>query len=407
MKSTIRARWTRPLLIYALITAVSATVLVIAAGRQPALGPGMDAYTTVYETPQSPGYWGVITNWDGQWFRLIAESGYPVALPAEDGQLVQNAWAFWPLYPLTVGTLMSATGLPFSVAAWSMSICCGALAAVAIDRLAMPRLGAFGAGALVACTFSFVSAPVLQTAYPESMALLLVVLSLSALQRRRYTVVAGLVLALSLTRPVVLPMAGAIAVHGAHRWWLDRQEEEEFPRRSRFALLALCIWCASLLGLWPLIADRVTGERNVYLRTLDAWPVNQRNGGVVGGWLGEIFQGSLLGWSAVICLLTVGVLVARRGAAAWSPELRGWMVLYPIYLVLSTRPSSSIIRYALLTLGPFWPLPELSLLTSDRVRRLLAWLVLCALMTVGVMAQYWWVTNVFTIDVAPSEQPFP
>ena len=38
-----------------------------------------------YPTPADPGYNTVMTGWDGQWYRVIAEHGYPAVLPASAG----------------------------------------------------------------------------------------------------------------------------------------------------------------------------------------------------------------------------------------------------------------------------------------------------------------------------------
>jgi len=39
----------------------------------------------------------VITAWDGQWYQLVAEAGYPTHPPTYAGGVSQNTWAFLPL----------------------------------------------------------------------------------------------------------------------------------------------------------------------------------------------------------------------------------------------------------------------------------------------------------------------
>ena len=54
--------------------------------------------------------------WDGQWYRVIAEEGYPRVLPrVGHGGIDMNPWAFFPVFPLTAGAIMTVTGLPFVV----------------------------------------------------------------------------------------------------------------------------------------------------------------------------------------------------------------------------------------------------------------------------------------------------
>ena len=70
--------------------------------------------------------------WDGSWYREIAENGYPVPLPVDPstGAVSQNAWAFYPAFPLLSRLLMSVTGLGFPVVASTLALVCGAGAAV-------------------------------------------------------------------------------------------------------------------------------------------------------------------------------------------------------------------------------------------------------------------------------------
>ena len=65
-----------------------------------------------YPTPADPGYNAVMTGWDGQWYRVIADTGYPAALPrVGSGGIDMNPWAFFPVFPMTVGLVMKVTGL--------------------------------------------------------------------------------------------------------------------------------------------------------------------------------------------------------------------------------------------------------------------------------------------------------
>src|SRR5688500_4100225 len=57
-------------------------------------------------------------SWDAQWYRRIAEDGYPDELPVgPDGRVQQNPWAFYPLFPLAVRLVTGATGLGFGTVA--------------------------------------------------------------------------------------------------------------------------------------------------------------------------------------------------------------------------------------------------------------------------------------------------
>ncbi|HZP15116.1 MAG TPA: hypothetical protein VFA96_04785 [Nocardioides sp.] len=52
-------------------------------------------------------YANITTNWDGQWYELIAKHGYPHSLSAySNGAVVQNQWAFYPGFPMLCRPLM-------------------------------------------------------------------------------------------------------------------------------------------------------------------------------------------------------------------------------------------------------------------------------------------------------------
>jgi len=400
-----RGRAFVPLVIYACLTLVSATFLTIGGANQlPVLddevGPDQGSSALA-----SPGYWGVLANWDGQWFKSIALNGYPVPLPTEDGVVTQNEWAFLPLYPFLVRGLMALTNLPFITSAWILSLSFGALAMVGIYNLVLSRVGAFTAGALVAAVCAFPTAVLFQAAYPESMALCLIVGALLALRHRRYFLVMLAALGLALTRPIVLPLAAVVAIHGLARL---RSEGRDFNGRDRWLVGVTAVVTAALLGLWPAIADLTTGHRNSYLDTLAAWPVNQHSAGVLGGWFSTITAFTPAGLAALATILGVVFLSARRAAQRWGLELRAWALVYPLYLFAATRPSPSIIRYLMLAIAPLWPFPEPpSLAALGRFGGLARWLPLVLLLGVELTLQFAWATHVFTFASWDEQVWFP
>ena len=103
---------------YLLCRVFSFVVLAVAAGHQ----------APVTWTGPHPDYLSMTVLWDGSWYREIAENGYPVPLPVDPstGAVSQNAWAFYPAFPLLSRLLMSVTGLGFPVVASTLALVCGA-----------------------------------------------------------------------------------------------------------------------------------------------------------------------------------------------------------------------------------------------------------------------------------------
>ena len=129
-----------PLGLFALSRVFSTLWLVLGAQHQVALPEGISNHVAV-PTSSAPGYLGVISNWDGQWYRSIAESGYPELLPNEMGRVMANEWAFLPGYPMVVRLVMEATGLSFPVAATIVSLTSASLALVLLYGMVMRRGG--------------------------------------------------------------------------------------------------------------------------------------------------------------------------------------------------------------------------------------------------------------------------
>ena len=100
-----------------------------------------------YQAPVSwtgphPDYFSMTVLWDGSWYRLIAEQGYPPALPidAVTGTVQQNAWAFYPAFPEMSRLLMWVTGLGFPVVGSPLALLLGFAAAVAMGLLLRDRV---------------------------------------------------------------------------------------------------------------------------------------------------------------------------------------------------------------------------------------------------------------------------
>ncbi|GAA2018615.1 hypothetical protein GCM10009740_03130 [Terrabacter terrae] len=391
-----------PLAIWLVFTAIGAAFLAVAASHQIALERTAPGYHVTAPSPASPGYLGVIGNWDGQWYRSIADHGYPRILPVDEHGVVKaNEWAFYPVYPMVVRGVMAVTGASFNVSAWAVSLVFGAVAMVVLFRLVKPRVGTFNAAALVASLMAYVTAPVLQVAYTEGVALLLVVLFIRAVQRRQLTVAVLLTVALSLTRPVALPLGLVLAWVVLSDWRASRRQEAA----RRIPIGPLLATCAVLItaGLWPMIAWVVTGRRGAFFETQAAWPVN-RNG--LGGWLGDMAHLTSAGVLGIAVVLLVALVSVRPKGALWGQELRVWSVAYPLYLLAASRPSPSIFRYLMLAITPLWPFPEVGLKYAAE-KRWVRWLTLGVVVAAGLVLQFVWVSRAFTVARDPGEQLFP
>lgn len=382
--------WALPLAVVALTRFLDVLFLVSIGRDQVALDVNQ-GFHLVEPTPADPGYFTVVENWDGQWYRTIAEDGYPTPLPrGYDGEVTQNAWAFYPLLPGLARLGMTLTGLPFGVVASTVSLVASTAGLLALYRLLARHGGRYVALLGTAAVSASPAAAMLQTTYTEGLSLLLVVLALATLAGRRYGAFMVVAVLLALTRPVVLALVPVVLVHA---WWRWRRDPT-FSARDVRALVA-CVLVAGLsFGIWPLVAAVVTGQPDAYLVTQAAWVLDDS------GW--QTWGAQLLGGlganaaaDVAVIVLLVAAVVAQPAARVWPTELRAWAVTYGAYLLLTTRPTPSITRYCLLLLVVWWPFPTL----GRTWRRLGQALLLAAVVTVGALLQYAWLEDNFLLTL--------
>lgn len=334
-------RWVwLPLAIFLSARAVSAVAIWWAGRFQVAtvrkVGDPFEFYFVWHPMPAHPGYWGVVTNWDGQWYRFIAEAGY---LPASvDGSATAGwAWAYPPGYPSAVAAVMRLTGASFPVAATVISIVAGAMAMVLMYRYVDQQAGPVNAVAAVAGASFFISSPLLQSAYSEALALLLLVLSLMLLSRHRTwwaLLPTGL---LAFTRLITPPLALVAVVATL----LRRRRDGTTSTRDWVVCAVFAL--VSVLGVlaWPSLASALGGGTG-------ADRVQTMTKGVQLGWFSAFYDMSPLSITVPLALAGILCWAAYRKRYEWGPTLTAWAVSYPLFLMAVTPPLAGIVRYMLL-----------------------------------------------------------
>ncbi|MET3976380.1 hypothetical protein [Cellulosimicrobium sp. BE325] len=380
--------WVQVLALYALARAVSAVVLLVAARSQ----------EQNLWTDAAPSYLAYVGRmWDASWYEQIYRSGYPDTLPVgPDGAVQQNVWAFFPLFPALVRALDAVTGLGWEVLAPTLALVCGAGAVLVVHRL----VATAGAAAVerrpglplatVLLVSVFPSSPVLQVAYTESLALLLVAGALLLLARRRYAWTTLVVVLLGFCRAVALPMAAVVLWHGFVRWRRGDLRGADAARLGGLLVVAL----GSGL-VWPWLCDVVTGVHQAYFRTQEAW-----RGGAevvpfvpwvdVSRWL----AGDAGPWLLALVLVASAALVLNPVAARLGPEMHAWSGAYLAYLVATVQPGTSLVRFLLLA----FPLGAVTVGWTRSRTWLAAVTVAC------VVGQVWWVWSLWRL-VPPSGWP--
>jgi len=365
--------WTTPLLLWLASRAVSTVLLATVYLVATANGWPFASYR------REPSFFTFSGSWDASFYRIIAEHGYPTTLPLDDaGHVAPNAWAFLPVFPALVRAVMPLTGGSFWVAGVLVSALAGAGACVLLYRLVL-ALGCSHRARWATALFAFAPTGfLLQVAYAESTFLLLLFGALLALVRRRYWLVAPLGLVAAFTKPGVLALAVALAVHLVVRWV---QERRALPARDAVAIVVSGLVVAAAGLAWPVIASAVTGRPNAYLDTELSWWVGFVGRQhfapltpwftMAGTWLGP------LGIALVVVVLAGAVWFWwRRDVRALGVDVWAFTASYGLYLVAVFLPQQSLPRL----LMPMAPLLGSDVFVRTR-RRAVTWL------TVGVCLQ--------------------
>ena len=394
-----------PLVVYMATRLIDALLILIASRHQIALSGLIDGYHVTLPSPAAPGYSTVASNWDGQWYLGIATHGYPSIIPRDAaGHVVQNAWGFYPAYPFLVGALMRVTGLGFTVAAPILSLLLGGAAVIVMFRLVNQTAGRFAASATVVLVSASMAAPVMQIAYTESLALLLLCTALLLLRNRHYGWLIPILMTLALTRAIALAFVPILVVHYISRY--RRRLLEPFPRVDRWRVAGVACLAVAVTGLWPAIAGITTHDPVAYTQTMASW----------GGTTGKLqvliafpafawAKFGVLGLAVLLCIITMTSAIAlRRQASAWGPEVRAWAGFYPIYLLLATSAGSSNIRHLFLAFPLMWPFPEEANSRSDRIRRIV---MVAFLAIIGLLMQWVWISKFLVVAGPPETRPFP
>lgn len=362
--------WVSVTLIFLLGRIVSTVMLVVLAAQQPE-----NAWTAA-----NPSLWDFSSVWDGRWYNIIAEAGYPTVLPyTEDGHVAENAWAFLPAYPSLVKLIMVLTGLPWAPAAVSVSVAFAYGATLVFYKLLAKVVPAQQALFAVLLFSLAPVAAVMQVAYAESMQLFLIAVCLYLLMERRYVLMIPFVIALSLTRPGALAIALTLVLHWVYRF--AQRSRSRFPMKQRVLVAFVAILAAVAGVAWMFIAGAMTGHPMAYLETELAWRsayigyqellpftpwILASQWWMPGVW-GYVVLGATVAGFAVFLFTPA---VKRLGV-----DIRFWLVSYALYVLAVFFPQSSTFRI----LAPLFPLWGAVAAPKSRVYRVIIALACVAL----------------------------
>ena len=256
-------------------------------------------------------FWGYLQSWDVQWYHRVAFEWYPLELPIDvNGDVKQNTWAFFPVFPAIVRGLMAVTGGDYFVVATIVATVFGLLATLALHRLLVQHFAPTQAlwGALF---FAFGPMSwILQLAYAESAFLFFLFCAMAAMVSRRYLIMIPFALVASFTHPGTLALAAALGLQGIFR--LVRRQPIRWHEWLTVGLAIFAITAAALF--WPVLIAQLTGDPSGYFDTELGWWRQYLGRVIFVPWTPFfLLYGSLWGMSGMLlvaCVLGRGDLLA-------------------------------------------------------------------------------------------------
>jgi hypothetical protein len=389
-----------PLAIFAATRTFDFVVLLVASKSQPALLSSFGGRFVQSPMPAGPGYLGVITNWDGQWYKSIAVDGYQMMSGGQADPNRSWAWAFLPVFPTTVRGFMWLTGMGFAEAVSVVNLVAGGAAMVMMYKLLEGPGGRFLAASGVALTCTFISAPILQASYSEALALLMVCCALLMIRSRHYGWAMVATVLLSLTRLITPALTVVVTVHAVHRF--RQRREDPLSTAEGTWLVALGLVSIGGVWLWSILVNLLFGSgtgASTRSRNIANHPSLN--------WFSEL--PTLLGWPGAAFLAGASIALVSCAAAprvtgSWGLEVRTWLCAYPLFILAVTPVTTGVLRYLLLA----FPLPLL--VVAGPPPRGFSWAKMSILLVaclVGLFLQVFWIDNSLVFDATPHDTFMP
>lgn len=155
------------------------------------------ALAAKWMVPRLNPFKALTTGWDGYWYNLIAQHGYPSQIFNENHG---SRWAFFPAYPAVIRATVDVTGLSYGGATFLLTLILGLTATLAIWLAVRQVFGTVVADRSVLLFVFFPATYVLSMAYTEGLFLTAAAGCLYALSKKYWVTASLFAVLASLTR---------------------------------------------------------------------------------------------------------------------------------------------------------------------------------------------------------------
>ena len=289
------------------------------------------------------GYGGLdaLKRHDSYWYEKIATEGHSHITPEQlgkcDGVVVeQSYYAFFPLYPATVGGFIKLTSLGFDISAFIFSLIisvllCFLIYKVALKLLNNERLAFAGSLLFLILPFNYY----FSMYYTEGLFMVLLLASILSILEKRWWAMAFFASCMVLVRPngfMVVPVLAILALEnnetGFDLSWLKWSRIKAFPFVHfiipTLVFLGYCYYLYCMTG--DFFAFK-TAQRGWCKETTMPWVAFTRMSSLT-----EYFQAAYFGLFAIVALWNIKKLRPSFNALIWI------MILVPLMTGSITLP---------------------------------------------------------------------
>ena len=288
--------------------------------------------------------------WDGKWYQLIAQHGYP-------GRIVNEGhgsrWAFFPGWPLLIRGTVGATHLSYTQATVFLSFAIGLTSAIAVWLAVREVFGQVVADRAVLLYVFFPASFVLSLGYSEGLFITACGVCLYALSRRYWLTAALAAVVGGLTRDFGVALIACVVVAAGHAFLATRKTRPLVAVMVAPLGLALWMWYSwSRVGtpVAFLHAERFWGSGHFVWFTTPFLAVFD-----LVGHPQALEQGQV-----VMCVLGVAfayvgiVLLAKARDKGISIPTSWWVfTVFSTLAVLSSYEPDSVLRYSMVVITAY------------------------------------------------------
>ena len=288
--------------------------------------------------------------WDGTWYQLIAQHGYPSRIVNEGHG---SSWAFFPGWPLMIRGTVWATHLSYAEATLILSFALGLTSAIAVWLAVREVFGQVIADRAVLLYVFFPASFVLSLGYSEGLFITACGVCLYALSRRYWLTAALAAVVGGLTEDFGVVLIACVAVAAGHAFLKTRKARP---------LVAVVVAPLGLLA-WAWYSWSTVGTPFAFVQAERFWG----NGHFV--WfvtpflaVFDMFTGShaLQQGQVVMCVLGVAfaylgiILLAKARDKGVSIPLSWWVfTVLSTLVVLSSYEPDSVLRYSMVVITAY------------------------------------------------------